>query len=72
MSIVALVQVTLNAEKREVAVGTTVVDVIGMLDLDGRRIAVEINGAIIARESYAARALEDGDVVEVVHFVGGG
>jgi sulfur carrier protein len=66
------VKVTLNREKRDVAVGTTVADVIRTLDLDGRRIAVEINREILSRDSYAARLLEDGDVIEVVHFVGGG
>ena len=72
MSIVNIVQVTVNAEKRDVAVGTTVAEVIRMLDLDGRRVAVEINREIIARESFASRSLEDGDVIEIVHFVGGG
>lgn len=35
-------------------------------------IAVEVNGAIVKKEDYAAYALKDGDKVEVVNFVGGG
>lgn len=35
-------------------------------------IAVEINGVIISRENYDMTAVNDGDVVEVVAFMGGG
>ncbi len=39
---------------------------------DNRFIAVEINEEIISKSQYAETVLKDGDVVEVVNFVGGG
>lgn len=36
------------------------------------RIAVECNGAIVPRAEYEKRILKDGDVLEIVRFVGGG
>lgn len=36
------------------------------------RIAVEKNGSIVPKASYKDTILEDGDVLEVVSFVGGG
>jgi sulfur carrier protein len=36
------------------------------------RVAVERNGAVVPRAQYESVALKDGDVVEVVGFVGGG
>lgn len=36
------------------------------------RIAVEINGVIIKKENYDITPINDGDIVEVVHFMGGG
>ena len=36
------------------------------------RIAVEINGEIVPKSRYADTVLKDGDVVEIVGFVGGG
>lgn len=36
------------------------------------RIAIELNGTIVPRRTYAAVALHDGDSMEIVHFVGGG
>ena len=62
----------LNGEKREVAPGTTVADVVRMLGLNQRRVAVEINREIIPRDSHEEHLIEDGDVLEVVHLVGGG
>lgn len=36
------------------------------------RVAVERNGAIVPRAGYGSTVLQDGDEVEIVHFVGGG
>jgi sulfur carrier protein len=35
-------------------------------------VAVECNGAIIPKAKYEEKILADGDVIEVVSFVGGG
>jgi sulfur carrier protein len=72
MSIVKAVQVEINGERRELTAGVTVADVIGLLDLNRRRLAVEINREIVARDSYGDRVLQEGDVLEIVQFVGGG
>lgn len=37
-----------------------------------QRIAVELNEVILPKANYAATVLKDGDVVEIVNFVGGG
>ena len=71
-AIVAHVQVMVNGEPRALGAGTTVADLVSSLGLGPRRIAVEVNRAIVAREDYAARALGDGDTIEIIHFVGGG
>ncbi len=36
------------------------------------RIAIELNGAIVRRGTYDSVTLHTGDVMEIVHFVGGG
>lgn len=65
-------QVTLNGEKRELADGVTVGELIGDLGLNGRRFAVEVNLEILPRDGYDGHRLRDGDTIEVVHFIGGG
>lgn len=37
-----------------------------------QRIAVELNEEILPKANYADAVLKDGDVVEIVNFVGGG
>ncbi|WP_115528749.1 sulfur carrier protein ThiS [Xanthomonas arboricola] len=46
-----------------------------LLDQEGlaqRRVAVEVNGEIVSRGRHAEHALREGDVVEIVHALGGG
>lgn len=61
-----------NGEPREVPDGTTVADLIALLGVSDRRIAVEVNRQIVGREAYATCRLGAGDQIEIVHFVGGG
>ena len=64
-------KLVLNGEDKDVA-ADTVEGLISELGLANTRVAVELNRAIVRRASWAETPLEDGDVVEVVHFVGGG
>ena len=40
--------------------------------INTQRIAVELNGEILPKTQYSDTVLKDGDVVEIVNFVGGG
>ncbi|HEX5829646.1 MAG TPA: sulfur carrier protein ThiS [Gemmatimonadaceae bacterium] len=69
----ASVAVTVNGERREVEPRTTLAQLLRALDLDPRMIVVERNREILRdRDAFEALPLEDGDVLELVHFVGGG
>jgi sulfur carrier protein len=50
----------------------TVADLVCALRLEGRRIAVEMNGEIVPKSRYAETRVAPGDRVEVVAAVGGG
>ncbi len=64
---------TVNGDRRTVAPGTTLAGFLAELSLDARMVVVERNRAILRdRDAYASLALADGDVLEIVHFVGGG
>jgi thiamine biosynthesis protein ThiS len=54
------------------AEGQSVADLILLLELDVKKIAVEKNLAILAPQDFAQVILEDGARVEIVHFIGGG
>jgi thiamine biosynthesis protein ThiS len=64
---------TVNGERRNVAPGTTLAAFLAELSLDPRLVVVELNRTILRdRERYASLVLSDADVLEIVHFVGGG
>jgi sulfur carrier protein len=68
-----MIALTVNGAPRSVAGGTTVAGLLSGLGLDPRMVVVERNGAILRqREEFGTLALEPGDVLELVHFVGGG
>jgi sulfur carrier protein len=64
--------VTVNGEPRDVPERTTVRRLIELLDLAEGPVAVERNGEVVPRAEHTKTALVEGDVVEIVHFVGGG
>ncbi|HXX29747.1 MAG TPA: sulfur carrier protein ThiS [Myxococcaceae bacterium] len=64
-------QVVVNGERREVPDGLTVLELLRALSVPGR-VAVERNGVVLRQAEHAVVRLGDGDVLEVVTFVGGG
>ena len=65
-------KITVNGEPKEVEPGTTVERFVADQGLPRERVAVERNREIVRRVDWADTSLEAGDVLEVVHFVGGG
>lgn len=51
---------------------TTIAALLDVQGLGERRVAVEVNGDIVARGRHAEHLLADGDRVEIVHALGGG
>jgi sulfur carrier protein len=43
-----------------------------ILGMKADRVAVELNREIVPRDRWAGTALQEGDRLEIVHFVGGG
>ncbi|WP_456316540.1 sulfur carrier protein ThiS [Teichococcus cervicalis] len=66
------IQITINGETRLIQTRATVADLLAVLSLDTRKVAVERNLEIVPRSAYAATALAQGDTLEIVHFIGGG
>jgi thiazole synthase len=60
-----------NGEPRRASPGS-VADLVRSLELNPAKVAVERNGEIVPRSTLADVAIAEGDVLEIVHFVGGG
>jgi sulfur carrier protein len=65
-------EISVNGKPMTVAEGTTAAGLVAVLELGGRRYAMEINGEIVPKSTHSERRLEAGDRVEIVHAVGGG
>lgn len=62
----------INGKQREVAESRSLFGLIEDLSLAPERLAVELNGQVVRRADWQDTTLNDGDRVEIVHFVGGG
>jgi len=67
----SLVVIFVNGERKEVG-PLSVLGLLENLEINPRRVAIELNLEILPKPDYATTALQDGDRVEIVHFVGGG
>jgi sulfur carrier protein len=65
------VLIIVNGEQKEVG-PLSVLGLLEMLEIDPRRVAVELNLEILPKPDYATTVLQDGDRIEIVQFVGGG
>jgi len=66
------ITVVVNGENRAALPGSTVVDLLRELGLQGGRVAIERNLEILPRPTWAETRVQAGDRYEIVQFVGGG
>ena len=66
------ITLTINGDLRRFRAGASVADLVRDIGLDPAKVAVERDLKIVPRSTLANVVLADGDVLEIVHFVGGG
>jgi len=66
------VQIKLNGVLHDIEDDMSVMDLILNLELDPKNVAVERNLEIIPKSLHSETRIENGDVLEIVEFVGGG
>ena len=50
----------------------TMQDLLDYLELPANKIAIERNREIVSKSSFNTAILNDGDIIEIIHFIGGG
>jgi thiamine biosynthesis protein ThiS len=66
------IHVVINGDAREIPGGRTIAELLTDLGLHPQLVVVEHNREILDREQYSKTEVNDGDALELVHFVGGG
>jgi sulfur carrier protein len=61
-----------NGESRTLRAGASVADLVALLGLGGRKLAVAVNRDVVPRTRHALHRLSEGDRVEILEAVGGG
>jgi sulfur carrier protein len=67
-----VISVVINGETRQVPDGVRLDQLTELFSLPDQRIAIELNKTVVRRTDWPLTAVNDGDRIEVVHFVGGG
>ena len=68
----ACMKLVINGDDRDFATPLTLAGLVEQLGMKQDRVAVELNRSIISRDQWPQTNLNDGDRLEIVHFVGGG
>ncbi|NTV95386.1 MAG: sulfur carrier protein ThiS [Thiobacillus sp.] len=67
-----MIAITVNGESRRYDSPLNISRLLDLLELTGKRLAVEVNGEIVPKSQHATTPLTDGDKLEIVVAVGGG
>lgn len=65
-------KILLNDEPKEIIEACSLQALVAQLQLKPERLAIELNRQIIRRAVWPTTILQEGDQLEIVHFVGGG
>jgi len=65
-------EIFLNGNSQQVEDGLNIAGFIKQLDLENKRLAVEVNLEIVPRSQFDSHILSAGDRVEIVRAIGGG
>jgi sulfur carrier protein len=69
---VMAMRVTVNGEETELQAGTSVADLVALLGIEPRGIAVAVDGEVVTRRTWRERPLAAGERVEILSIAQGG
>ena len=67
-----MAKIQLNGKKISIKQKISVFDLLKKHKLEKKKVAVEINGVILAKHLYGKKKIKNNDKIEIVHFIGGG
>lgn len=66
-------RIKVNGEDKDFAEAVNISGVLAEQNVESpEMVAVQVNGAFVDKEQFEAHALQDGDSVEFLYFMGGG
>ncbi|PYS92055.1 MAG: thiamine biosynthesis protein ThiS [Acidobacteria bacterium] len=65
-------EITLNGESKKIESEVTLDRLLDLFSLPRQRVAIELNRTVVRRNDWPETTVNEGDRIEIVHFVGGG
>jgi len=67
-----MIEIKVNGDSHKIVQGTDLVSFLVSIGIQSKKVAVELNREIIPKSHYQNTILNENDVIEIVHFIGGG
>ncbi len=67
-----MITITLNGTTKKINENTTATILLADLDIESKRLAIEVNENILSRGQFDSYFFKDSDTIEIVHAIGGG
>lgn len=67
-----MINIILNGENKQIDNNTNLSQLLKLLTLENKRLAIEVNHEIVPRSAFNVFTLKESDKVEIVHAIGGG
>ena len=67
-----MAKIQLKGKKITIKTNYSLLDLLKKYKLSNKKVAIEYNGLIVPRERFKKKYLKNNDIIEIVHFIGGG
>jgi len=67
-----MIKITLNGENKSIKEDSNAEELLEMLEITTKRLAIEVNESILPRSQFQTYRFKPNDMVEIVHAIGGG
>jgi sulfur carrier protein len=67
-----MIEIILNGQPHQLSENISISNLLSQLELQNKRLAVEVNNELIPKSHHATHYLKAGDKLEIVHAIGGG
>ncbi len=67
-----MIDVKINGEMRQISTGLSVTELIKNLSMTNEKLAIELNKEVVRKKNWDETLVNPNDVIEIIHFVGGG
>jgi len=67
-----MIDIRLNGEIKKIETEVTLDRLLDLFSLPRQRVAIELNRSVVRRNDWPEITINNGDTIEVIHFVGGG